>query len=431
MKTVFRIRDYREAPDAFPEIPGDLLNEAIHQFLAAKEPFYQKVQQAVDGSTPNDDPEQAIRKVFDTERRYLDDMVHAISVTAIRAAIEDEKVKQYRFIAADDDSCAACLKNDQKIYVVEDAQEGINYPLMHPNCRCTIAAYAKGLEADAAQNQNAFERVLAGFVGLPRFLQEHVGPILEYIDEGLRETVWDTIVSMISGHFGSYTKIKVNHSNYRFDKSSFSGVTILPNGQFAVPENVTDIDRELLKNMKLRDQLEDSDPRKLEQLRIIHEIANQHLGEYTVDIYRPYSFYELGEDVTSKLHGYMQSHQEMYSHMQGRASWLLNLNDFYGLVRNNGEMDLKNQKEWQKSAFIYEGEIVSQDALGNINYGYFDKLCGIPDVILAAGAGYAQITSGTSDPVFLLTFGDDPRDQMRILQGVAFYNYEQIRTFLP
>ena len=54
--------------------------------------------------------------------------------------------------------------------------------------------------------------------------------------------------------------------------------------------------------------------------------------------------------------------------------WSENLGDFYQFVRNGSEMDVKNQSDWQHSAFIYDGELVDQDVPGNINYGYFWKI---------------------------------------------------------
>ena len=104
--------------------------------------------------------------------------------------------------------------------------------------------------------------------------------------------------------------------------------------------------------------------------------------------------------------------------------WAENLEDFYKLVRNRGEMDLKNQPEWQNSAFIYDGEVVSQDALGNINYGFFGRYCNFPDAVLIAAGGLAQFLAGTSKIENLYVFLDDPRDTYRIMQGIEIYEEE-------
>lgn len=48
-------------------------------------------------------------------------------------------VEQYRFVGLEaDNSCEICNDMDGDIYDVDDAQEGVNLPPMHPNCQCTI-----------------------------------------------------------------------------------------------------------------------------------------------------------------------------------------------------------------------------------------------------------------------------------------------------
>lgn len=72
---------------------------------------------------------------------------------------------------------------------------------------------------------------------------------------------------------------------------------------------------------------------------------------------------------------------------------------------------------------IHENEkLAEQDVPGNINYGYFGTFCNIPDSVLLAGAGYAQVRDRTSDWDFWLAFFDDPRDTYRVLQGIDIYN---------
>lgn len=138
---------------------------------------------------------------------------------------------------------------------------------------------------------------------------------------------------------------------------------------------------------------------------------------------KTYSFYFFGGDVTEKLNNYMRNAASNYSDMRDRY-WVENLMDFKNLVANKQEMDLKNQPEWQNSAFIYDGELVSQDALGNINYGYFGKYCNFPDSVLMAGAGVAQLMDGNRKLEFYITLFDDPRDSYRVLQGIEIYEEE-------
>lgn len=125
------------------------------------------------------------------------------------------------------------------------------------------------------------------------------------------------------------------------------------------------------------------------------------------------------QDVTQKLNGLMLSYDYMYDDRN-----ILYIEEFYNLVRNKGELDLKNQPGWEANYFVYNGEIVDNDVPGNISFGYVGKVYHIPDKILIAGAGYAQIQAGTykKEWINLNNFGDDPRDTFRIQQGIQIYN---------
>ncbi|GEO58696.1 minor capsid protein [Companilactobacillus bobalius] len=48
-------------------------------------------------------------------------------------------VKKYKYISLESPTtCADCSDLDGNIYNVDDAEEGVNFPLMHPNCQCTV-----------------------------------------------------------------------------------------------------------------------------------------------------------------------------------------------------------------------------------------------------------------------------------------------------
>jgi hypothetical protein len=83
---------------------------------------------------------------------------------------------------------------------------------------------------------------------------------------------------------------------------------------------------------------------------------------------------------------------------------------------------LKNQEPFKsKLLFLYNGEVVDKDALGNILYGYLGKCYRIPDNILYLGAGYAQIKAKTQKFSWVTNYFDDPRDTARIKQGIQAY----------
>ena len=181
------------------------------------------------------------------------------------------------------------------------------------------------------------------------------------------------------------------------------------------------MDKKLLELMKERDALPEGDLRREElqdELTALYESLPKE--EQNVSPEKQYSFYLFGGDVTERLNEYMKTANIDYSYMHERY-WVENLREFHKLVRNKGKMDLKNQPEWQNSAFIYDGELLAQDALGNINYGHFGKYCNIPDSVLIAAAGIAQFSAGNAEIENLYVFLDDPRDTFRILQGMELY----------
>lgn len=50
-------------------------------------------------------------------------------------------IKMYRFVATwDEKTCPICGEMDGKEFPRDEAQRGVNYPPMHPNCRCTTKA---------------------------------------------------------------------------------------------------------------------------------------------------------------------------------------------------------------------------------------------------------------------------------------------------
>ena len=141
-----------------------------------------------------------------------------------------------------------------------------------------------------------------------------------------------------------------------------------------------------------------------------------------LDISKPFAYYEMGRDTTDEILQLMKETEKKYEKQKQRG-WIINLPLFYSVVQNNGELDLKNLSAYQTNAtYIFDGEIVDRDALGNITYGYFGRYLGIPTPVLLFSAGYAQYQAGTSHRDYFWTSGDDPRDQYRILQGILLYD---------
>ena len=159
-------------------------------------------------------------------------------------------------------------------------------------------------------------------------------------------------------------------------------------------------------------------------------ILNNYTPEY-IDFFKPYDYYTLTEDVTDRLNEFMRQAVEDNKHLSNLSVWE-KLCPFYNMVKAGGKYDLKSKPEWQQSMYIYDGEIVDQDVLGNINYGYlgeslfYGKTAFIIEInsnlILSLGAGFAQLLAGTSDLSFIVSLLDDPKDQLSIFYGINKYH---------
>ena len=329
--------------------------------------------------------------------------------------------KQYRYVCENSDSsCEICMELDGRNFDIDEANFGTNLPPMHPNCRCTITEsppLPELLQFPAILDWTILGDVRDGLEGIIQ--RAAIG--LDNLADGLGD-IWNFFFrKSLDDCYGTYTTIEIDGKEYRINKASFESVVIMPDGSFLVPEIVTETDKMLLSMMKERDSLPEGDPKRTEINNLMKEICNtEPKPARSVAYLKPYSFYLFGGDVTEKLNDYMKNAASNYADMHDRY-WVENLLDFKNLVANKQEMDLKNQPEWQNSAFIYDGEVVSQDALGNINYGYFGSYCNIPQSALMAGAGYAQWSSGNWEWGFITTILDDPRDTYRVFQGIEIY----------
>ena len=76
------------------------------------------------------------------ERVARTEVLHFFNEATYKA-YKEHGVEQYRFVASlDERTCPICGGLDGRIFKLSERQEGINYPTMHPNCRCTTIAYS-------------------------------------------------------------------------------------------------------------------------------------------------------------------------------------------------------------------------------------------------------------------------------------------------
>lgn len=353
--------------------------------------------------------------------RILDNHAYEQRIKSKLTSIALLGCSQYRYVCENSEStCELCSSLDGRDFDLNKAEAGVNLPPMHPNCRCSITSSPPVPELPE----------------LPFFLEDiELVSLLQYLEYKLQKlaitmdnlaegigVIWTHLFGeAFNDYYGTFTTMVIDGTEYRINKNSFSAVAIGPDGKFIVPENVSSANKQLLSLMKERDALPVGDAKRLaleEEIHMLYESIPEN--DQKVNPKNDYSFYILGGDVTDQLNTYMRQAEIDYADMHDRF-WLENFREFISLVGNSAMMDLKNQPEWQHSACIYAGEIVDQDSLGNINYGFFGTHCNIPESVLMAGAGYAQIRAGTSELEFWMTFFDDPRDSYRVMQGIDIY----------
>lgn len=69
-----------------------------------------------------------------------------IAEQATAKAYEESGIEEYEYMATlESHTCDVCGHLDGEIFKMSDKKEGINYPLIHPHCRCTTVPYIEGL----------------------------------------------------------------------------------------------------------------------------------------------------------------------------------------------------------------------------------------------------------------------------------------------
>ena len=59
---------------------------------------------------------------------------------------KDEGLEEYEYLATlETRTCDICRSLDGKRFKVSEAKSGVNYPLIHPYCRCTTVPYRPNL----------------------------------------------------------------------------------------------------------------------------------------------------------------------------------------------------------------------------------------------------------------------------------------------
>lgn len=79
---------------------------------------------------------------FEVEKFHAATLVHTesahIHAQADLKAYKDLEIEEYKYLATlDDRTCEMCQSHDGAVYKVSQAKAGVNFPTIHPRCRCT------------------------------------------------------------------------------------------------------------------------------------------------------------------------------------------------------------------------------------------------------------------------------------------------------
>ena len=81
-------------------------------------------------------------------------MVTTVSNEAELKALKETKIKRYEYVATlDERTCPVCGGLDGKTFPLDKAKAGVNFPPMHPNCRCVhVAALSKDIKDELTRS---------------------------------------------------------------------------------------------------------------------------------------------------------------------------------------------------------------------------------------------------------------------------------------
>lgn len=94
------------------------------------------------GKNPNDIKQGIIDRFgnsfYEADRLVRTESIHAYNSATMTGYRRSGVVQHYEYYAATDErTCEICGGLHEKIFAITEAQEGVNYPVTHPNCRCT------------------------------------------------------------------------------------------------------------------------------------------------------------------------------------------------------------------------------------------------------------------------------------------------------
>ena len=85
---------------------------------------------------------------YNCERLCRTETIHILN-EATMDSYKDHGIEKYQFVCGlDERTCPYCGSLDGEVFTIKEKMEGVNYPVLHPNCRCTTIPYFEPDEID-------------------------------------------------------------------------------------------------------------------------------------------------------------------------------------------------------------------------------------------------------------------------------------------
>lgn len=154
-RTMFEIQKGIGVGFSFNEIPASHLERVIDSQLSFSRaqgmaesmvaPMREAMFEGILTGKNTKDIARDVEKVLETSdykaRALSRTMLTEVSNEAEKRTLESTGLKKYMYRATlDERTCPVCGKLDGQVFLLKDAQPGVNFPPMHRNCRCVHTA---------------------------------------------------------------------------------------------------------------------------------------------------------------------------------------------------------------------------------------------------------------------------------------------------
>ena len=146
-------------------------------------------------------------------------------------AMKETGLEYYRFYATlDERTCPVCGEKDLQQYVISEAQEGVNKPPMHPNCRCVVQAVLEGDKIEdivrRGRNEHGKGEVMPAGMTYDQWREK-------YVDEGRMKV--DPVLKGMAIAKNDFSLAETNDDVIRIAKDNY-GVDVVINKNVDVEE---------------------------------------------------------------------------------------------------------------------------------------------------------------------------------------------------